>query len=141
MNKLSYISRILSDSLPAYIWNNVTNFHFRSFNNLYIKLFPSHKKKFFWLLHRSELNKANKIKTINFNYIMNSNNHKVLKPLQKSSHIQSTNETLIKINIEPSNFLDDMQDSLSKTNNKWFINLSNSYIPTQVTNLVQLVYR
>jgi len=23
-------------------------------------------------------------------------------------------------------------------NNKWFINLSNSYIPTQVTNLVQL---
>jgi len=36
-----------------------------------MKLFSSHKKKFFWLLHRSKLNETNKIKLIKFNYITN----------------------------------------------------------------------
>jgi len=29
--ELCSYSRILSDSLPTYIWNNITNYHFRSF--------------------------------------------------------------------------------------------------------------
>jgi len=102
-----------------------------------MKTFSSYKKKLFWLLYRSKLNEANKIKPIKFNYITNGHYHKVIKPLRRNP-VTSTNETLIKINIKPSNFLDDIRDPLSNTNSKWFSNLSNSYIPTQVTNLIQL---
>jgi len=38
---------------------------------------------------------------------------------------------------EPSDFAKDSQDPLNNTNERWFINLSNSYIPTQVSNLLQ----
>jgi len=78
-----------------------------------------------------------KYSAIKLNYFINGHYHKVIKLLHKNP-VTSTNETLIKIYIEPSNFLHDIQDPLNTTNNKWFINLSNSYICTQITNFVQL---
>jgi len=60
-NKLSRISKILSDGLPTFIWNSITNHHSFSFNKLHIKLFFSYKKKFLWPQHLSKLNKAKKI--------------------------------------------------------------------------------
>jgi len=120
-----------------FIWNNITNFHFRSFNNSYLKSSAALEKKFLWLLHKSKVNKIKKIKPINFNYISNGINHKVIKPLFRNPII-SKNEIITKINIEPMKFYGDIKEPLNHTNNKWFKNLSNSHIPAQVTNLVQL---
>jgi len=49
-----------------------------------------------------------------------------------------TNEKIIKTHIKPSNFSQYPNDPLKKTNHRWFINLFDSYIPTQVSNLLQL---
>jgi len=78
-----------------------------------MKSFSSHKKKFLWLLHRLKLNEANKIKPIKLNYFINGHYHKVIKLLHKNL-VTSTNEAFTKINIEPSNFLHDIQDPLNE---------------------------
>jgi len=81
-----------------------------------MKSFSSHKKKFLWLLHRLKLNEANKIKPIKLNYFINGHYqqyNKVIKLLPKNP-VTPTNEILIKINIEPSNFLHDIQDPLNE---------------------------
>jgi len=134
--KLCNNSRILSDSLPTYIWNNITNYHFRSFNNLHTKLFSAYKKKFYWLLHRNYMNKTKIIKPINYHVIINKENHKIIKVFHRNPTL-TNNETLSNIKIEPSDFLQDLGDPLNNTNKSWFINLSNSHIPSQVSNLLQ----
>jgi len=81
------------------------------------------------------MNKIKKINLINYNVIVNNENYKV-ESLHKSP-ILSNNEICVEIKIEPSNFFKDSQDPLNNTNESWFINLSNSYIPKQVSNLLQ----
>jgi len=82
-NELSIISRMLSDSFPTFIWNNITNHYFPAFNNLHFKLFSSYKKKFLWLLRTSKLNKVKKIKPITFSCLCNETNNKVIKAYLK----------------------------------------------------------
>jgi len=60
---------------------------------------------------------ATRLLLINFNYIINENNYKVIKPLHINP-VTSGNEILTKINIEPKKFLADFQDPLKHTNNK-----------------------
>jgi|GEM_PF-7002331 len=134
--KLYNCSRILSDTLPTYIWNNITNYHFSSFNKLHIKLFSAYKKKCFWLIHKNNINKIKKIKPINYYAITSNVNHKIIKA-SDSKPMLTNNETLVNIKIEPSNFLQVSRDPLNNTNKRWFVNLSNAYIPSQVSNLLQ----
>jgi len=50
-----------------------------------------------------------------------------------------SNSKVININISPEKFKkNNMLTPLSQTNDKWFINLSNYCIPTDVTKLLQL---
>jgi len=135
--ELFYTSKLLSDTLPPYIWNSIINFHFRSFNNSYWKLFHTHKKKFRSLLHRSKINKIKKIKPITYNCLVNNDNYKIIKSHHKNPFL-SNNETCVEITIDPLDFFEDCQDPLNHTNESWFINLSNSHIPKQVSNLLQL---
>jgi len=44
----------------------------------------------------------------------------------------------MEINLDPRKFIDSKLDPLSHTNNKWFINLTNTTIPEKVSNLLQL---
>jgi len=112
--ELSRTSRILSDTLPTYIWNNITNYHFRSFNNLYTKLFSSYKQKFQSLSHSFKMNKIKKIKPINYNVIVNDENYKVIKSLHRNP-LLSNNETCVEIKIELK-FSKNSQDSLNNKN-------------------------
>jgi len=134
--KLCNISRILSDSLPTYIWNNITNYHFHSFNKLHTKLHLIYKKKISWLLFKNNINKITKIKPIHYYAIINNGNHKITKASYRNPTL-TNNETLVNIKIEPLNFLRVSGDPLNNTNKSWFVNLSNSHIPSQVSNLLQ----
>jgi len=64
-------------------------------------------------------------------------NNKVIKAYPKDP-ITSNNETIFKTNIDPLQFFDATADPLNTINDKWFINLSNSPIPSEVTKLLQL---
>lgn len=44
--------RILSCSLPNYIWREILKHHFISFKNFQKKLYYTHKNKFLWLLQK-----------------------------------------------------------------------------------------
>jgi len=135
--KLCDISRTLSDFLPTYVWNNITNYHFRSFNKLHTKLYSAYNKKISWLIFKDNINKTKKIKPIHYHAIINDENHKIIKASDRNS-ILTDKETFVDIKIEPSNFLQVLWDPLNNTNKRWFANLSNTHIPSQVSNLLQL---
>lgn len=42
------------------------------------------------------------------------------------------------VSIDPHNVIEKSVDTLSHTNNKWFINLTDTHIPAKVSNLLQL---
>jgi len=42
------------------------------------------------------------------------------------------------VNVDPNNFINNKINPLNHTNNKWFINLTNAIISTQVSNVLQL---
>jgi len=134
--KICDISRTLSDSLPTYIWNNIINYHFRSFNKSHTKLYSAYKKKISWLLLKNNINKTKKIKPIHYYAIINDGNHKITKASDRNPTL-TNKETLVNIKIEPSNFLEILGDPLNNTNKRWFVNLSNFHIPLQVSNLLQ----
>jgi len=120
------------------MWNSITSYHSCSFNNLHtcIKLFSSYKKKFLWLLHITKRNEMSRINPINYNVIINSENYKITKAFHIKPTI-TTNETLINIKINSSHFFHVSRDFLNYTNTRWFKNLCNTHIPTQVSNLLQ----
>jgi len=82
------------------------------------------------------MDKIKKIKPINYYVITNSDNHKITKVFQNYPKL-TKNESLSNIKIEPIDFLQNFGDPLNSTNKKWFINLSNSHIPKEVSNLLQ----
>jgi len=104
-HKLSNISKVLSDSLPTFIWNSITNRHITSFNIFHFKLFSSYKKKFLWLQHVSKINKAKKIKPIEFSSLVNGGNKKIIKSFSKDP-FTSNKETLFQTKIDPLQFVD-----------------------------------
>jgi len=134
--KLSYFGRVLSDSLPAHIWNNMNNHHFRSFHNLYVKLQSTHRKKFQWISHKTKVNNIKRIKSIEYACNMKDHNYSFIKPNLKKTNMHNE-ETIVNIEINPSEFMEIAQDPLKITNDKWFINLSNFHIPNKVSNLLQ----
>jgi len=90
-----------------------------------------------WLHHLSKLNKAKKIKPIEFSCLVNEVNSKVIKSYSNDP-ITTNNEILNQTKIDPLQFLDASVDLLNTTNYKWFVNLSNSSIPSEITKLLQL---
>jgi len=96
-----------------------------------------HHKKFCWLKDSWEREKIEKIKPISFTYLLNDNeNHKVIK-FSETPPVTSPGESTLNINIHPSDFPFNNKDSLSRNNHKWFMNLSNTEIPPQVSHLLQ----
>jgi len=82
------------------------------------------------------MNIVKKIKPINYYVVTNNDNHKITKAFHNYPTL-TNNEALSNIKIEPLDFLQNLGDPLNNTNKKWFINLSNSYIPSEVSNLLQ----
>jgi len=115
--ELSYNSRILSDSLPTYIWNNITNHHFYSFNNLYFKLFLSHKKNFIGFYINLTLTRLGR-SDLSISLVLSYEHYKFIKQHHKNPST-SNNGTLIRTKIIPSNFFGISQDPLNNTNDKY----------------------
>jgi len=136
INKLFINSKLLSDSLPSYIWNSITSYHFDSFNKLHNKLHSPYKKKFQWLAHKNNMNKIKKIKPITYNVITNKGNYKIINTFHINP-VLTNNKTLTNIKIEPSQFFQDLSVPLNNTNTRWFRNLSDIHIPEEVFKLLQ----
>jgi len=137
---LTHTTFYLSNILPYYIWKNIRKHHILAFRRCNTRLFFTHKKKFEWLLHKTSLNNTKEIKSITFSCITNNNTHakKFLK-CNDTEPFTTTNETLIKVNLNPSSFLSHTSNNiLNHTNQEWFKNLSNKNIPVEVSNLLQL---
>jgi len=81
--------------------------------------------------------KTKKIKPIEFSCLVNEDSNKFIKSFPKNP-ITSKNETLVQTKIDPLQYMDVSSDPLTTINSKWFINLSNSFIPTEVSRLLQL---
>jgi len=132
LNKeLPSLSRNLSHLLPTFVWDAIKLHHFNSFDNLKHRLFLSHYKKFKGLLINSD--KASKKNTKDINYTYCANKNKFLRNTPNSQG--SPND--INITIDPNQYDNKSHDLLEHPNDKWFINLTNSPIPHEVTALLQ----
>jgi len=137
LKELAQISWNLANTLPMYFWHNILIQHARPFENSRLRLSRSHEKKFCWLKDSWERKHISKIKPIKFTYVLNKHEHfKVIKFMQEAP-VTSSGESLLNINITPTEFSLSSQASLNNNNHKWFINLTNTEIPPQVSCLLQ----
>lgn len=122
------------------MWTEIIKHHSISFNNYHRKQYSKHKNKFRWLLYNLNINKFKKIERIN--YYCNIDESKTTEQIRysflKKNDTLNMSEINLTINIDPSKFNMNGPNPLNHTNKKWFINLTNSDIPSQVSNLLQL---
>jgi len=131
-------SIFLSNFLPTHIWNSITKYHLNSFNNFSQKLFAIHNKKFNWLRQIHHHNYVKNIKPIKFFHSINKDEqYKVIKDNGTYPSI-SSEQLLQNITILPSEFSQQIKKPFNEINEKWFINLTNTAIPPNVANLLQL---
>jgi len=137
LNKeLSYLSRTLYHLLPSSVWDSIKKHHLHSFHNFKYTLFLTHYNKFMGLLIKTKKESINNIPTIKYSYHSSKNKFNINKFSTPTNNPCNTES--IDITIDPHRFRNKIQDSLDKTNRKWFINLSNSEIPNEVSALLQL---
>jgi len=93
-----------------------------------------------WLKRKNSKKLVKTIKPINYTYVFKNCNH-IGKNNTKyilSNNINKSDTSVTTINIIPNKFTDHIIDPLNQTNKKWFMNLTNVTIPTEVSNLLQL---
>jgi len=135
-NELSLLSQDMSSILPPAIWNSIKRHHSISFNNLKYRLNRNHQKKLNGLIKKTSNEKINKIKRIQYSYHTTRNRYSQNTYSDSSSKIQRVTNN-INIDIDPKKFNIDEMSLLKHTKNKWFINLSNTTIPQEVSTLLQ----
>jgi len=136
LKELSHISWNLFNAIPTYIWHKILKHHAFSFKNSRLKLSRSYNKKFCWLKDSWKRKYITKIKPIKFTYGLNKNELYYVSKDKEETLFTSSEESLLNINIQSSDFSLN-QNSLNNNNHKWFINLSNTEIPSQVSYLLQ----
>jgi len=133
--ELSFLSRSLHRLLPSFVWDSITKHHSYSFNNFKHRLFVSHYNKFMGLLTKMENESIKNSTSINYTYQGAKKKYCIDKFSSPISILPNPND--IKISINPHEFNNKSNVSLDHTNNKWFLNLSNSVIPKEVSTLLQ----
>jgi len=137
LNKeLVSLSRSIHRLLPNYIWESIKKHHFYSFNNLKHRLNLSHHKKFMGLLTKTNKESIGKITKINYTFL--SNNKKYCWNKFNPPENTPVEPNDIDVSIEPHRFDRESVDVLESENDKWFLNLSGSTIPHEVSTLLQL---
>jgi len=82
---------------------------------------------------------AKKIKPIRYFYVhTNSDSNNDRKKYVFPEHKPDSKKIIASVNIEPKKFVNYTSNSLEITNNNWFINLTNTPIPSSVSTLLQL---
>jgi len=137
--ELSCLSSRLINSLPAHIWNNIHKFHYNSFKNFSHRLLQRHKMKYFWLTYNNNMNMIMKIKPIQYcclqSNLENGNDNK--KYVLPTYHL-NPDKIITQVNVDPKKYMNHITNPLNHTNNKWFINLTDTTIPPHVSILLQL---
>jgi len=117
----------------------IQNFHLKSFNNFHHRLSQKHKNKYTWLLKKRNIDTAKNIKPISYVYVhTNSNLNNDSKKYVFPEHKLDSEKIIASVNIEPKKFVDHTSNLLHLTNNNWFMNLTNTPIPSSVSTLLQL---
>jgi len=135
--EISIISRSLSDLLPAYIWRDIYDSNYWFFEKYRQRIQLVYDKKILWMRKKKDLVRVDNIKNINYQafYDKNKNTTAFI-----SDELEVNNDDMVKynINISPKKFKNELSRQAIRINDKWFINLSNHNIPSDVTKLLQL---
>jgi len=134
--ELRTTSSSLHRLLPDFVWRSIKQHHFYSFNRFKHKLYLIHNKKYTNLQTMNRKSAYKNITSINYTYQCTNNKFYVDK--YSDTTMNRSNSDDIKISIDPHEFKDKPIFSLDHTNEKWFLNLSNSVIPKEVSTLLQL---
>jgi len=134
--ELLHLTNSLHRLLPFWFWSSILKHFSYLFHNSYHSLYLSHRKKFKGLCNRQHKQMISNIHSIKYTYQSSSdvffwNNKNELKSVP--SHQDNIN-----VFIDPQKFCNKPKNVLDSTNKKWFINLSNHRIPTEVSSLLQL---
>jgi len=133
---LASISGSLHRLLSDFIWESIKRHHFYFFNRFKHKLYLNHRKKYISLQNMSKKLALNDITPIKYTYQCTNNKFYVDKFTETTRN--TNNPDNIRVSIDPHDFKDKPIFSLDHTNKKWFLNLSNSTIPTEVSTLLQM---
>lgn len=115
--------------------NNILKHFFKPFLHCKNRLERYHEKKLTWLLKIKKDFTLNKIKP--FYYTCRIDDKGRLE--QISNYISKhSNKNVFSFAIEPQEFNELILNSLEKTNEKWFYNLTDTNIPTDVSRLLQM---
>jgi len=135
-NELSSLSNILNRLFPNFIWDSIKKHHFCSFNNYKHRLNLSHNKKFLGLITKNNKEFMEKITKINYSFLSTHKKYLWKKSYPADDIHENPNE--INITIDPHNFGNKSINALEHTNKKWFLNLTDTTIPQEVSSLLQL---
>jgi len=137
LNKgLASLSGSLYRLLPTFVWDIIKQHHVYSFNRSEHNLFLAHREKYIHLQNISKKELVNNITPVNYSY--QSTNNKFYIDKFNANTKSAVDPNNIKIFIDPHTFNNKPIFSLDHTNKKWFLNLSNSVIPEEVSTLLQL---
>jgi len=135
-NELSFLSQDISRILPPAMWHSIRRHHSISFNNFKYKLNRDHHKKLQGIIIKSNIEKINNIKKIQYTYHMSNSKYFLDTKFSPRSDTQNCAQD-INIIIDPKKFNSKKVNLLESTNSKWFVNLSNTTIPQEVSTLLQ----
>jgi len=136
---LRFLTTILYNTLPANIYNEIFNEYSMLFSNYRYRLSLKYKRKFLWLKHKNNVNSIKHIKPIKYSCSFEELNNNVDNAIYNCTNTTNNLElSQFVVNIDPNEYTHSVRSPLEHTNEKWFINLTNVAIPTQVSNLLQL---
>ncbi|KYN17296.1 hypothetical protein ALC57_10422 [Trachymyrmex cornetzi] len=132
--QLRFLERSLSNLIPIYILRDIHDYFSISFDNCHRRSFYLHKKKFLNLLRERQIKSVKNIPPISY-YCYNQFNSFKYETNQK--HTDNIN-LITHVNLNPADFKHNNIDPIHILNDKWFLNLSEIDIPTEVSCLLQL---
>jgi len=144
ITSIYWLSRIIENNLPIYLVQKFYNTQQRSLRSLYLNENNKFTEKLFWLQRNAEFssfqrnlltnNKVKKLKYFCSNAMVNSINDIKLS-LDNPHH--TPNAHTFTIELDPVNYKFEPK-LLLEPREKWFVNISNAFIPDNVIGLLQL---
>lgn len=128
-------SFLLSRLLLPQILYDVQKYFYKPFINCRNRNKSHHEKKFIWLSNIKNADILRKIKPIN--YVCKTDNRGIIVDIFNSTP-QHLKEDTYSIEINPQEFEMETKNLLYYTNEKWFLNITGTAIPLEVSNLLQM---
>jgi len=134
--ELFYLTNSLHRLVHFRFWSSILKYFAYFFHNANHSLYLLHRKKFLGLSIRQQKDYINNIPSINYTYRYSSEEYSWNNGSERD--IGRSHQDYINVSIDPHKFCVNPNKVFDSTNKKWFINLSNSRIPPEVSSLLQL---